>query len=207
MEQSLSARAGNLAQKVPQEKQKIREDLTLNFDSGTDSMETYIEFEVMNHVIDQYNIESETIAEQLSRVRRLLKAPYFARVSLLFDGESEAEDYYIGSAAAAENGVRHLVIDWRSPIAETYYNQENGRTSYEADGRRIEVDLKLRRQFTLERDRLLSYFDTQIAIEDPLLLASLSESRTDKNHYHTKRDVIDFFDNSEIKTDRAKVHG
>ena len=105
MEQSLSARAGNLAQKVPQEKQKIREDLTLNFDSGTDSMETYIEFEVMNHVIDQYNIESETIAEQLSRVRRLLKAPYFARVSLLFDGESEAEDYYIGSAAAAENGV------------------------------------------------------------------------------------------------------
>ncbi len=180
MEQSLSARAGNLAQKVPQEKQKIREDLTLNFDSGTDSMETYIEFEVMNHVIDQYNIESETIAEQLSRVRRLLKAPYFARVSLLFDGESEAEDYYIGSAAAAENGVRHLVIDWRSPIAETYYNQENGRTSYEADGRRIEVDLKLRRQFTLERDRLLSYFDTQIAIEDPLLLASLSESRTDK---------------------------
>ena len=56
MEQSLSARAGNLAQKVPQEKQKIREDLTLNFDSGTDSMETYIEFEVMNHVIDHVQI-------------------------------------------------------------------------------------------------------------------------------------------------------
>ncbi len=180
MEKELSQRAQKMAQKVPEEKQKIREDLTLNFDSGTDSMETYIEFEVMNHVIDQYNIEAETIREQLARVRRLLKAPYFARISLKFDGESEAEDYYIGSAAAAEDGVNHLVIDWRSPIAETYYNQENGRTSYEADGRRIEVDLKLRRQFTLDKSRLLSYFDTQIAIEDPLLIASLSARRTDK---------------------------
>ena len=42
------------------------------------------------------------------------------------------------------------MVDWRSPIAEVYYNQANGPTSYEANGRTINVDLKLRRQFDIE---------------------------------------------------------
>ena len=32
----------------------------------------------------------------------------------------------------------------------------------------------------LEEDRLFSFFDTQVAIEDPMLLQSLASSRTDK---------------------------
>ena len=48
------------------------------------------------------------------------------------------------------------------------------------DGRKIEVDLTLRRQFALQRDRLQAYFDTSIAIEDPLLIDSLSRRRTDR---------------------------
>ena len=70
------------------------------------------------------------------------------------------------------------MVDWRSPVAETYYNQDNGRTSYVADGRTITADLKLRRQFDIEEDRLNAYFDTTVAIQDSLLLASLSKQRT-----------------------------
>ena len=73
---------------------------------------------------------------------------------------------------------RHFIVDWRSPVAEVYYNQANGRTSYDANGRTIEVDLLLRRQFDIRRDTLRAYFDTTVAIEDPLLLASLSKQRT-----------------------------
>ncbi len=180
MEAELSGRVLELSEKVPEEKRDIRDSLSLNFDSSTDTMETYIEFEVMNHVIDLYNIESDSAREKLTRIRKLLEKPYFARVILKFDGEDEPESYYIGAAEASENGYEPLVIDWRSPIAETYYSQQNGRTSYEVDGRRISVELLLRRQFDIVRDRLLAFFDTSIAIEDPLLIASLSRHRSDK---------------------------
>ena len=134
----------------------------------------------MSHSITQYNIEQDAAAEKLGRVKRLLKAPYFARVKLQFDPSEEPEDYYIGSAGVSENAYEHLVIDWRSPIAETYYNQENGKTFYTVNGKRVDVDLQLRRQYNLEEDRLFSFFDTQVAIEDPMLLQSLASSRTDK---------------------------
>ena len=169
-----------ISKKAAEEKKDVRSNLSLNFDSDTDSMETYIEFEAMSHAIDQYNIEQDAAQEKLGRVKRLLKAPYFARVKLQFEFEDEPEDYYIGSAGISQDGMEHLVIDWRSPIAETYYNQENGRTFYMVNGNRIDVDLQMRRQYNLEENRLYSFFDTQVAIEDPMLLQSLANRRTDK---------------------------
>ena len=180
MNEALEARSEEISEKAAKEKQDIRSNLSLNFDSDTDSMETYIEFEAMSHSIDQYNIEQNSLQEKLGRVKRLLKAPYFARVRLQFEPDEEPEDYYIGSAGISENAYEHLVIDWRSPIAETYYNQENGKTHYTVNGTRVDVDLQLRRQFHLEEDRLYSFFDTQVAIEDPMLLQSLASRRTDK---------------------------
>ena len=180
MKEELEERINTISEKAAKEKQDIRSNLSLNFDSDTDSMETYIEFEAMSHSITQYNIEQDAAAEKLGRVKRLLKAPYFARVKLQFDPTEEPEDYYIGSAGVSENAFEHLVIDWRSPIAETYYNQENGKTFYTVNGKRVDVDLQLRRQYNLEEDRLFSFFDTQVAIEDPMLLQSLASSRTDK---------------------------
>lgn len=180
MKEELEERINTISEKAAKEKQDIRSNLSLNFDSNTDSMETYIEFEAMSHSITQYNIEQDAAAEKLGRVKRLLKAPYFARVKLQFGPSEEPEDYYIGSAGVSENAFEHLVIDWRSPIAETYYNQENGKTFYTVNGKRVDVDLQLRRQYNLEEDRLYSFFDTQVAIEDPMLLQSLASSRTDK---------------------------
>ena len=180
MKAALEEKIDAISEKAAREKQDIRSNLSLNFDSDTDSMETYIEFEAMSHSIDQYNIEQDAAQEKLGRVKRLLKAPYFARVKLQFDPEEEPEDYYICSAGISENAYEHLVIDWRSPIAETYYNQQNGKTFYVVNGNRVDVDLQLRRQYNLEEDRLYSFFDTQIAIEDPMLLQSLASRRTDK---------------------------
>ena len=117
MEKELEEKIKSISEKAAQEKKDIRSNLSLNFDSDTDAMETYIEFEAMSHSIDQYNIEQDAAKEKLARVKRLLKAPYFARVRLLFDPEEEPEDYYIGSAGVSENAYEHLVIDWRSPIA------------------------------------------------------------------------------------------
>lgn len=92
----------------------------------------------------------------------------------------DVEDFYIGTTAMASEDHTPLIIDWRSPIAEVYYNQEMGHTSYTVDDRTIPVKLKLRRQFDLEEKVLKAYFDTKIALEDPLLIHSLTRKRTDK---------------------------
>ena len=72
------------------------------------------------------------------------------------------------------------MVDWRSPVAETYYNQENGQTSYTVNGRTRTVELELRRQFDITRDHLNMYFDTTVAIEDSLLLGALRRHHSEK---------------------------
>ena len=85
MEKDLEEKLDQVRENALEEKKAIREDLTLNFDSDTNAMETYAEFEVMNHVIDNYNIISRVNREKLDQVRVLLKAPYFAKVRLQYD--------------------------------------------------------------------------------------------------------------------------
>lgn len=79
-----------------------------------------------------------------------------------------------------DDDYRHFIVDWRSPIAEVYYNQDNGKTSYEANGRTIDCELKLRRQFDIERDLLKALFDTTVAIQDEMLLAALAQNRSSR---------------------------
>ena len=154
------------------------DELSVNLASYADAMETYADFATVNRVIDAYNLAQTVDAEKLTSIQVLLKQPYFAKVVLQMKPGQEPKELYIGTAGIADENYRRLVVDWRSPVAEVYYNQENGPTSYEANGRTIRVDLKLRRQFDIEADRLNAYFDTTVAIQDAMLLASLSKRRT-----------------------------
>ena len=151
------------------------DELSVNLASYADAMETYADFATVNRVIDAYNLAQTVDAEKLTSIQVLLKQPYFAKVVLQMKPGQEPKELYIGTAGIADENYRRLVVDWRSPVAEVYYNQENGPTSYEANGRTIRVDLKLRRQFDIEADRLNAYFDTTVAIQDAMLLASLSK--------------------------------
>lgn len=160
------------------DKRSMSEELAPNFATYADAMETYADFAAMNRVIDAYNLAQDADAERLANVELLLKQPYFAKVALQFKPGQKPKELYIGTAGIADEAYRRLVVDWRSPVAEVYYNQDTGPTSYVADGRTIDVDLKLRRQFDIDEDRLNAYFDTTVAIQDSLLLASLSKRRT-----------------------------
>ena len=180
IEKDLKEQISALNEKAVDDKNDIRDNIRFDYADIETTMETLAEIEVWNRYIDTYNVESSSLGKRLATVEKLLESPYFAKISVQFDGEDEAESYYIGRAAISENGYDQLVVDWRSPIAEVYYNQENGRTQYTVEDRIIPVDLKLRRQFDIDKNELKAYFDTQIAIEDPMLLASLSQIRSDK---------------------------
>lgn len=158
----------------------MSEEVALNFNGYDEALETYAAIETLNSVIDAYNLYHDANVDKLRRVALLLAQPYFAKVTLEMRPGQPPRDVYIGAAGITDENRRPLVVDWRSPVAETYYNQEMGRTSYQVNGRTRTVNLTLRRQFDITRDKLNGYFDTTIAIEDSLLLAALSRHHSEK---------------------------
>lgn len=187
MYQLLSTEYDELEQQMKRAHTQATEDLAnmasevrQNFGSDDEAMETYAAIETLNAVIDAYNQKHDFDADRLKRLAILLLQPYFAKVVLQMRPHAPAREVYIGSVGITDKNNIPLIVDWRSPVAQTYYNQEMGKTSYEVNGKRREVELKLRRQYDIVRDRLKAYFDSEIAIEDALLLRALSEHHSEK---------------------------
>ena len=158
----------------------MSEEIRPDFGGDDEAMETLAAIETLNAVIDAYNQSHDFALDKLRRTILLLAQPYFAKVTLQMRPNRPPRDIYIGAAGVTDEHRSPIVVDWRSPVAETYYNQETGKTSYEVDGRVRQVELLGRRQFDIHRDVLRAYFDTTVAIEDPLLLAALTSGHSEK---------------------------
>lgn len=158
----------------------MSEEIRPDFGGADETMETLAAIETLNAVIDAYNQYHDFSVDRLRRVLLLLRQPYFAKVRLKMRPDRPARDVYIGAAGMTDEHHIPLVVDWRNPIAETYYNQENGTTSYTVNGALRTVELELRRQFDIDRDLLRAYFDTTVAIEDSLLLNALRSHHSEK---------------------------
>ena len=156
----------------------MSEEVRPDFVGPDETLETLAAIETLNAVIDAYNQNHDFTLDKYRRVLVLLAQPYFAKVRLQMRPGKPARDLYIGAVGVNDERRNPVVVDWRSPVASTYYNQEMGPTSFYVDGKRRDVVLELRRQFDIVRDELRAYFDTNIAIQDSLLLASLSKQRT-----------------------------
>ena len=158
----------------------MSEEVRLDFGGADETIETLAAIETLNSVIDAYNQYHDFNVDKLRRVMLLLMQPYFAKVRLRMRPGRPARDVYIGAAGMTDEHSIPLVVDWRSPVAETYYNQQMGETSYDVDGKKRTVNLELRRQFDIVRDKLNMYFDTTVAIEDSLLLGALKKHHSEK---------------------------
>lgn len=155
-------------------------ELRLNFDSYLDNLDTFSMIEMKNREIDQMNIKQKNAENQLAKIERLLKSPYFGKVVVDFLDSEPKESFYIGTANFTDDADENLVYDWRSPIAELFYNNMIGPSSYTVRQNKIDTVIKERRQFLLERDRLVKFFDTSVAIQDDVLLEVLGQDETNE---------------------------
>ena len=155
-------------------------ELRLNFDSYLDNLDTFSMIEMKNREIDQMNIKQKNAENQLAKIERLLKSPYFGKVVVDFLDNEPKESFYIGTANFTDDADENLVYDWRSPIAELFYNNVIGPSSYTVRQNKIDTVIKERRQFLLERDRLVKFFDTSVAIQDDVLLEVLGQDETNE---------------------------
>lgn len=177
-EAELHRRIESIDARAAADKASMTEDIRPNFAGVFDTLETYAAYGAVNSIIKQYDDEQRQNANKLKDIALLLERPYFAKLALKFPNGSRPREIYIGVVGFSDKEHGRLVYDWRSPVAEVYYSHALGKTSYEANGKTIEADLSLRRQFSIDHDDLLAYFDTDIALQDDLLIESLSQTRT-----------------------------
>ncbi|WP_427813911.1 RNA polymerase recycling motor HelD [Enterococcus sp. 22-H-5-01] len=146
----------------------------------------------------------QTLASQEKRqkVLRLMEEnPYFARID--FKEDQESETLYLGIASLRDTQEETIVIDWRAPIANLYYEGTLGQTSYEAHDAIIPIELLLKRQFKIREGNILSMVDTSEAINDDFLLEILDEASS--NHMKNIVATIQRSQNEIIRDTRSKV--
>lgn len=159
----------------------LASEVRLNFGNDSDTLETFANFEMKSREIDQMNLRLETASKLLERVVQSLKAPYFGKIQVDFldgDSDEDSQTFYIGRHGFESEDSQQLIYDWRSPIAELFYNNDIGPSHYEVHQQRIDVDIEARRQLIVEANRLLNYFDASVAIQDDVLLEALKQDAT-----------------------------
>lgn len=118
---------------------------------------------------------SEAQEKRIKTLTTMSGNPYFARIDFQ-EGHEAQETLYLGIASLRDKTEETIVIDWRAPIANLYYEGELGPTFYETDTDRYQVDLRLKRQFKIQEGQILSMVDTSEVINDEFLLEILDEA-------------------------------
>ena len=114
----------------------------------------------------------------LERNKRALKKPYFGRIDFYDETLDVNEAFYIGKCGISKDATHPLVIDWRAPVANVYYDNGLGKCSYTApEGNELPIDLKLKRTYEIADGKLLNMFDTEVIANDDLLTSYLSKNK------------------------------
>ena len=118
--------------------------------------------ETLYNLIRQYENKLRIVEEGLNK-------PYFARIDFTADNEKNTDICYIGKVGISDFDNNLITIDWRAPIASLYYDSNIGKASYKAPEGTITGSLSLKRQYEIEKGKLLSYNDVDTVSNDEIL--------------------------------------
>ena len=111
------------------------------------------------------------------KLRNLVAAkskPYFARIDFSEKEKKEAEKLYIGKMSLIRDEDQQLIIvDWRAPVANLYYEGRLGDASYQCPDGTIDGTLRLKRQISIDKGELKEIFDIDITTNDEFLQGCL----------------------------------
>lgn len=117
------------------------------------------------------------LSNQVKKLERILKTPYFARIDFKEDGYEPVDEIYIGiSNIKDEDITRILIYDWRAPVCGMFYDFELGRAAYLCPNGKIEGEILLKRQYRLWNGEIQFMFDSSVAINDEILQEILGKS-------------------------------
>ena len=175
------------------EKLKYRiEELDVVISEGQKDVESMHEYYWENYTeMDEYGYENydnqQALLRQVNanqdklllkhRFEKMLDSPFFGRVDFIYDGEDEAESFYIGIGNFAERtGSVPLVYDWRAPVSGLFYDFDQGPASYEAPLGTIEGEIVSKWQYKIRNGKMIYGFESDVKIDDEILKQELGSN-------------------------------
>ncbi|MED1466993.1 RNA polymerase recycling motor HelD [Bacillus salipaludis] len=117
----------------------------------------------------------ELAQSELKRLESVVGKPYFSRIDFTSNSTKKEENLYIGKVSLFDRVTQQpIIVDWRSPIANVYYDGRLGDVSYEAYGETQTGYLSLKRQYEIVDGLLKEIRDIDLTTHDELLQKSLS---------------------------------
>lgn len=160
------------------------------------------ELQQLSGEVDRFIARRDFSRDQAERSRRMLMDPFFARVDFTAE-EEEKERIVIGLYSLKDPSGELLVHDWRAPVCSLFYDSLPGPASYRCPAGEIAGTLTLKRQYRMEKGRLVYYVDTGLNIDDRILLDILSSSA--QGHMRQIANTIQREQNAAIREEGARV--
>lgn len=144
---------------------------------------------------------NESLSQKLKNLDKSLSKPYFARVDFVEEGTKIKQDLYIGKVSLMRDSDQELIIiDWRAPVATLYYEGRLGEASYQSADGEIKGEIKLKRQYGIEKAELQEIYDIDITTNDDFLQAALGSSKDNR-----LKDIVSTIQAEQNKVIRADM--
>ena len=134
------------------------------------------------NVYNQILKQIESLVNRINNELIALDSPYFGKIVFLPDDSKTGKPLllYIGKFALVDEQTHiPIITDWRSPIANIYYENSGPSkdVSFQAPVGKRTGELKQKRQFQIARARIKGIYDAKSgnAAADAFLLAQLNE--------------------------------
>lgn len=132
------------------------------------------EFEMASHM---YEIHSKNLLEYKTAYNK----PYFGRIDFKKMGNEKTEVLYVGKTSLInKEDKKMLIVDWRAPISSIYYSGELGEAYYRSPDGIVFGDLLLKRQYEIEKRKLINIFDKGLTPMDEFLQNALWQKKDNR---------------------------
>ena len=136
----------------------------------------YEDYDNQQALFRQMNANEEQFRLR-KRYKKMQDSPFFGRVDFRYDGDEEAETFYIGIGNLSESaGSLPLVYDWRAPVSGLFYDYDKGPASYEAPSGIFEGEVTSKWQYKIRKGKMLYEFESDVKIDDEILGAELGSN-------------------------------
>ena len=133
----------------------------------------YEDFDNRRALLNQLSANEQNL-DMLHRLKKMKDSPFFGSVEFLYDGDVDAETFYIGIGNFAEQtGSVPLIYDWRAPVSGLFYDYDKGEASYEAPGGVMEGEILFKWQYKVRSGKMVYEFESDVKIDDDILKQEL----------------------------------
>lgn len=122
-------------------------------------------------LIDQYN-------NKLTMLKKTINNPFFGRIDF-HNSNDENLICYISKVGVLDEDGNAITVDWRAPISTLYYDSDVGKAQFTSPAGLEKGILNLKRQYTIEKGKLINFQDVNTISNDELLKPFL-ENNIDK---------------------------